>query len=426
MKKAISLFLAIVITLSLSCPAFAIGSSITEGAIKVAYINNINNTGSNIGTDRSNPNAILNSAKYAVDFSLDSYNLSINGTSNGMPFSVSGNIATTNENQNLLLYEALDATGNYTVAYMSVERELDETALFFTDFHFTNPEYCNVIKLYMQPKNSSALIMIEIFLMDDFVLSLLTTHPVTYESDVADRIQCWFVNYYDPIEAYPSIQPAANTDYEVLDLTETYLLNGIRVTIHFVVHLYYPVANLIKGGSGTASFYFYIAESRTSSEMSANNSSTQSYMRLNDLNIKFSTMPYVICTSQQPYRHEIRSNQGFLNTDFYVSFGYAYGLISASGSLSFGDSKDMDTEAVPLPYTNTYGTKGTESGTLPSNLYISKQGAYYGMKVDYMDSGQMSRTGTMRVEFEYLVNNMYDYTKSYYDTFSDSFSVSVR
>lgn len=42
MKKAISLFLAIVITLSLSCPAFAIGSSITEGAIKVAYINNIN------------------------------------------------------------------------------------------------------------------------------------------------------------------------------------------------------------------------------------------------------------------------------------------------------------------------------------------------------------------------------------------------
>ena len=94
--------------------------------------------------------------------------------------------------------------------------------------------------------------------------------------------------------------------------------------------------------------------------------------------------------------------------------------------LSFGDSKDMDTEAVPLPYTNTYGTKGTESGTLPSNLYISKQGAYYGMKVDYMDSGQMSRTGTMRVEFEYLVNNMYDYTKSYYDTFSDSFSVSVR
>lgn len=426
MKKAASLFLAIVIVLSLSCPAFATGNSFTEGTTKVAYISNINDTGSNIGTDRTNPNAILNSTRFDIDFSLDSNALSVDGAFDGTPFSVSGTIATTNENQNLLLYDALDATDNYAVAYMSVERELDETALFFADFHSSNSEYINVIKLYMQPKNSNALILIEIFLTGDFVTSLLATHSIPYDNEVADSIQCWFVNYYNPIETPPSIRPTANTDYKVLDLTETYLLNGISVTIHFVVHLYYPVANLIKGGSGTASFYFYIAESRTTSELSSNNSSTQGYMRLNDLNIKFSTMPYVICTSQQPYRHEIRSNWGSLDTDFSVSFGFAYGLISAAGSLSFGDSKDMDTEAVPLPYTSTKGTKGTESGTLPSNLYISKQGAYYGMKVDYMDAGGTARTGTMRVEFEYLVNNLYDYTKSYYDTFTDSFSVSVR
>ena len=309
---------------------------------------------------------------------------------------------------------------------MSVERELDETALFFGDFHEKNPEYTNVIKLYMQPQNTNSFVMIEIFLRNDFVTLLLANQAVEYDSDVANRIQCWFVNYYDPISTPPVIQPSSNTDYEVLNLSKTYYLNSFRITIHFVVYLYYPVANLIQGGSATASCYFYVAESRTLSDVSSNNSSTQSYLRLIDLNVKFSSMPNVIFTSQQPYRHGIQNTFGFLNTDFSVSFGFSYGLISAGGSMSFGESEDMDTEAVPLPYTNTYGTKGTESGVLPSGLYIQDQGSYYGIKVDYMDAGNSARTSTMCVEFEYYVHNLYDYTDSYADSYSDSFSGSVR
>lgn len=426
MKKITAYFLAVVMIFSLATPAFAVNTSVADGIVKAAYVVDINSTGSNIGMDQTNPNAILAPSSYSVEFNLDFTELSISGEICDLAFDISGNIATTNENQNLLLYEGIDTYNNFSIAYMSVERELDETALFFQNFHFENPEYVNVVKLYMQPKDTNGLVMVEIYLPGDFVASRLAAQPVVYDSTVANELQCWFVKFYNPIETPPAVQSRANTDYEILDLTETYLLNGISVTIHFVVHLYYPVANLGKGESGTASFYFYIAESRTSSELAANNSSTQGYMRLNDLNIKFSTMPYVICTSQQPYRKEIRSNWGFLNTDFTVSFGYAYGLISASGSLSFGESEDMDSEAVPLPYTSTYGAKGTESGMLPSNLYISKQGAYYGMKVDYMDTAETSRTGMMGVEFEYFVNNLYDYTKSYYDVFEDDFYVTVN
>lgn len=427
MKRIFSLFLAAATLFVSTGYAFATdNSAITDGTIKVAYIQNVNETGSNIGTDQSNPNAILDPNEYSIAFSLDFDGLSISGSWDNVQFLVSGNVVTTNENRNLLLYESVDSLGNYTVAYVAVERELDETALFFTSARAENLSHINVIKLYMQPQNTNALLLIEIFLPNDFVATMLNARTIAYDNEAANRIQCWYVNYYGPIpNSTGMVQPRANTAYETLDLSKTYYLNGIRVTTHFVVRLYYTVANLVKGGSAVASCYFYIAESRTSSDLAANNSSTQSYLRLYDLNVKFSPMPYVICISQEPYRHEIRNNWGFLNTSFSVSFGFNYGFISASGNLNFNDSEDMDTDETPLPYTTTYGVKGTESGVLPSNLYISKQGAYYGMKVDYMDSGEYARSGTMHVEFSYFVNNMYDYTESFRDTFEDSFTVSV-
>ena len=44
----------------------------------------------------------------------------------------------------------------------------DETALYFVNVRDENPLYKDVIKLYMQPQNTNSLIMIEIFLTDDF------------------------------------------------------------------------------------------------------------------------------------------------------------------------------------------------------------------------------------------------------------------
>lgn len=426
MKKMFTLLLAVVMAFSLSISTFALtNGTITAGTIKVAYVDEINETGSNIGTDQTNSQAILNSSDYDIHFSLNYSQLLIEGNIGDCPFSVAGNVLTTNENQNLLLYESDDAYSNYTVAYMSVERELDETILFFKNFHDENSNYANVIKLYLQPNSTNSFIMIEIFLTTDFVISLLTAQTVPYDSDLANRIQCWFVNYYEPVGNPSMIQPLANTDYKTLDLTKTYYPNGIRVTIHFVVRLYYTIPDLTRNGSEHASLYFYISESKITSDVSSNNSSTQSYLKLKNLNIKFSTMSDVICVSQSPYRKDIRNSSGNLNTSFSISFGIAVGLISAGGSLTFTDTSSMDTLEVPLPYTKDSGIKGTECGILPSNLYINKQGALYGMKVQYMDFAGTVRTGVMRVEFTYTVDNLYSYTDSYSANFATSVSVRV-
>lgn len=183
----------------LSLPGIALASNsntLTNGDVNVAYVSSIDETGSNIGTQQTNPGAILDSSKYDVCFSLNSSVLSITGAWEDLPFSVSGNVVTTNENRNLLLYESDDLYDNYDIAYMSVERQLDETALYFVNVRDENPLYKDVIKLYMQPQNTNSLIMIEIFLTDDFVTDLLDEHSVPYDSGVANRMQGWFVRYY--------------------------------------------------------------------------------------------------------------------------------------------------------------------------------------------------------------------------------------
>lgn len=304
----------------------------------------------------------------------------------------------------------------------------DETALYFVNVRDENPLYKDVIKLYMQPQNTNSLIMIEIFLTDDFVTDLLDEHSVPYDSGVANRVQGWFVRYYAPITTSDSlIEPTGISDHAIRHLSKTYNLNGARVTYYFVVELHYSIDNIIIGGGAIAELYFYVIESKTTSDVPSNNSSIQNCLRLEDLNVKFATMPYVICESQDAYRGDIYDIRGYPNIDFYVSFGYAVGPLSASGRLSFGERSGMaNTSNVPIPAVISGGGKGTESGVLPSGYYICRTGSYYGIKVHYTDKGYSPRSGTMEVEFDYYVNNMYNYGESYPDSFHDTIPVTVR
>ena len=77
-------------------------------------------------------------------------------------------------------------------------------------------------------------------------------------------------------------------------------------------------------------------------------------------------------------------------------------------------------------YTTTNGAKGTECGTLPGKFHLKRQGGIYGFKVDYVDKAGTSRSGTMRVQFDYFVNNFQDYTDSEQGAFSDTFTINVK
>ena len=264
-----------------------------NGCIKISYVKNIIGDGSNIGNDIVNPSAILYSDDYSVNFSLSTTRLELSGDINNKPFSVFGTVVTTNENKNVLLYEIHNNSSDFKSVYMSVERELDETALFFKGFHQENPLFHNVIKLYLQPIGQNELIYIEIFLEYDFVADYLENNNISYDSDLANTLQSWFVSIYDPIAENnaSNLAPASANATRTVDLSKTYNLNGSGVTYKFVANIFYNVPNISKNGNGTASFCFEIATSKTTSDLAANNSSTQNVLRLEDLNITVKTFP---------------------------------------------------------------------------------------------------------------------------------------
>lgn len=432
MKKFISLVLSVTMILTLLTPVYAAsGRIVNNGEVKVAYVENLNSDGSNVGNDQTNESYELPEGEYNISFSLDFSTLSLNGNIKERSFEVTGAIVTTNENRNLLLYEASDSSGNYDVAYLSVDRKLDETALFFAEFYATNPQYVGAIKLYLQPVGTNSLVLIEIFFETDFVATLLNSQSILYDSDKANEIQCWFVRYYGPIidendtdEA--QILPMYHIGADPLDLSETYYLNGVRITIHFVVDLYYTFSDLGQGGATTAELCFRVTESRISSDVPSNNSSTQSYLQLRDLNIKVSAMPYIIFTSQDPYRDKVQNTFGTISTGFSVYIGIASGVFSASGSLSLTKSDlEMKSSAVSLPHGDEKGVKGTECGQLPSSYYLNKTDSYYGFRLTYRHMGNTSFTSYMNIEFEYSVYNQYNYTDSYSKTVYKTASVTV-
>lgn len=95
---------------------------------QVAYISYIDETGSNIGTDKTNPAAII--SNYQIQSSMIGEEVDIEGTIQDIDFNVQGNILTTNENRNVIIFDAKDNNNNYDVAYCALERDLENTLLF--------------------------------------------------------------------------------------------------------------------------------------------------------------------------------------------------------------------------------------------------------------------------------------------------------
>lgn len=343
---------------------------------------------------------------------------------------------TTNENGNLLLYSGVDSFNHFDIGYVSVERELSETSLFFKKYSQDNPQFQNVIKLYMQEMGTNGLIYIEIFITNDYVGAFKSAYNTQYIAEQANLFQSWFVRYYGPLYVASgtpqtkgsnySITPYANSSYGTVDHSMTYNINGATVTFKFVLRFYCTLPDIIKNGSGESSAYIYVNESKTVSDVAANNSSTQSYLKLNLCNVKYSTMPNVILTSQTALRSGIKKG-GSIDNSFSVSFGYTYGLFTASASFNFNRSSIQQSGTVALPYDNNNKTaaRATSSGKMSDDYYMQTQGSQYGIKISYMDVGGTKRSGTVKAEFEYYLNNTYDFNHSGNKTYRASYTLNV-
>ena len=149
-------------------------------------------------------------------------------------FDVQGNILTTNENRNVIIFDAKDNNNNYDVAYCALERDLENTPLFFKDYYQNSSDLQNVLKLYLQPINTNSLVMVEIFLTNDVVINFLENYEIPYDSKEANLHQSWFVKYYNAAIDYATLdlpQPQSNYSYVSRDYSKAYMVGGEYVLV---------------------------------------------------------------------------------------------------------------------------------------------------------------------------------------------------
>ena len=428
-KFCIAVFVCILLFASFTS-AYAATSDLGADGFNanVAYIPYIDEIGSNIGTDATNSSAITEN--HDVNIKFDSDSLQITGSVLGKEFNVCGNILTANENGNSVIFEAHDKYNNYEVAFCALERDLDNTPLFFENYFDNNRDYKNVVKLYIRPCDEKSLIFVEAFSKNDIEKGFLTQYKVPYDGVAANINQAWFINYYDAVMDYSKIdtpQPTANTTHVTRDYSKSYMVLGEQVRYTFKVSFYCTLPDITTNGDGTADVFVYVDESNTKSLDNANsslNSDEQHVLALEQCNIQYKSGPYIILTAQEPVR---RMNGSKSAVDRSVSFGYSYGLFSVGGSYSFNQSDEISTDKVFFTqYTSKEGTMSTESGRMPNNTSLRKSGHPYGIAIDFLDMKGTARYVSVGVRMDFKITNQLKLSESKTDSYVNSYSIRVK
>ena len=148
-------------------------------------------------------------------YSMENGEINVKGFANGKEFDVTGTLVSRNHNGAKLIYNAADANGNYEVLYSAIElaqfTEFEMPAeearpgvtswnhkpyLFFKNFAESNPDYENVIILYLNPNGTDDVLAIEIFIKDNFVTEYQENNTVIYNPEAIGKHLLWFSLWY--------------------------------------------------------------------------------------------------------------------------------------------------------------------------------------------------------------------------------------
>lgn len=191
-------------------------------------------------------------------------------------FNITGIPKLLNYNGNVIYFECRDTLDNYTVLNVSLEKNIEESAFYHKGFA-ANKNFGNILKIYLQPKGSNDVVILEYFnspLIEAFQLSDSITGEYDENADL--KLKYWYGRILQPVERTPDISPQAvdnnigtyRYEYNHLGSIYTHCLEiSRRITTgnvtsggsYFITNLYinnnYVLTELGNEASDLTSFY---------------------------------------------------------------------------------------------------------------------------------------------------------------------------
>ena len=202
--------------------------------VKVAYLDSWDKVWSSL----DDKDTVTSDFTIEYEYSLDSDIITVTGAVNGKAFEVAGKLAYANHNGAKLFYDfTADQKGNYNVKHLSLQlaqyTEIDgekfgapegynwDHALkaFFETYAKENPNYKNMLALYLNPVDTDDIVVIEIFIEEDFVTKYSETHDVSIQTEYNPHLN-WFVYWYAENGAFTLDETLTPPAYITIDKTK--------------------------------------------------------------------------------------------------------------------------------------------------------------------------------------------------------------
>lgn len=427
-KKLISLVLALVISLAISVPAFAVESESAAPTpqqsykVKAAYVTGVNEYGTNLTNDAdTNMRSINLEDNFSVYQKSD--NLCITGQFDKQNFMVSGTAEAVSENGNVIYYTAKCSDQHYKVINLTYESDISQSPMYFKKYYQQNPKYNTMLKLYIKPTNTTSrnYIMIEVF---GYQLNQTQSiKSAVSENSQPDR---WNIKEFKELPSDKNQGISINSiNQNTYTETKTFYNLGLTETHTLTYRIHMDTENMSKGGTGAQKLRITITGKTISVPGHTNyNSSNSSALHIDSVNVKAASIPntaFFSCTIDG----DVHGGSGNLS----ASIGASVGPLSVSYSIptSFFSAGRVDINDTFTGYENGVSGKyvRSTSSKMDSSYHLTQINDYYEVVFTTRDYGNTSKTGTFQAKWDinfinYAINQKWSASRSL------STSMSVR
>lgn len=312
-------------------PAFAMENNITTDTntlvAKTAILNNIDEYGSNWGSDLTTDNACV-VEDTLVSQSNNGDVITLNAYLNGQNVTITGTPLSKSENGNVTYFDGSVNNADYDVVLFSFEKEIQDSVVYFKGYMQENGKTDgNILKVYLKDNNSPTkdYIVLEVF---DYELPFVESNLNSLEVDALPG--AWVAEEFEPYETGMLNDPSKIYKDDEYTYTETYYA-GDQEQIHTIT-VYYALdyTNIPVYSNGNQGIIARVTDKTITVPSAPNiNSSSQSFLYVAGLTVEAKSIPNTAWYSAQ------LSGRAYSDIFNGLSVGVGVSLGVVNGSVSF-------------------------------------------------------------------------------------------
>ena len=414
MKKIISCILLLCFIIATPIQSFAatidnILLSSENYIANIANIESVNSTGSNISTESESETYL--SELVTVDVYQDGA-ISISTELNDANITFMGILAGRTESGKSIFFNGTSTNARYEVVNFAYIRDISVTNYFFKNTKNENyADAQSMIKVYIRDTQSQTL---DYYFIEIFDVELDYTNEMILSLEVNPLLGSWVAKQFDPIstefgEDSSSITPRASTSTKNWSCTKTYYDMGENQTHTIKWRTHVDYSNVPKGQEVKQYYRLTVYAKSSSYSVSTDlNSSTMSYLHVDALSLRQTSIPYTAWKSTK-IDGKVQDN-GWFNGDLSASLSVGYGALSVSLSIpiSFSYLESIDIDETYTGYENGVNNKYTRSikTTMDEDFKLTQNGYYFEVVSTLRDYGNKARSAqTLKSTWDVTIIN---------------------